>query len=146
MNRWPLERFKKPVREAKRVSQGVLKAGARGFSLIEVLVALAVLGIALGAAVQAVGQQARHATYLRDRTLAHWVAMNQAAEQRIQHRWPSPGLFQGEARMAGRSWYWDLAVVETQSTDIRRLNVAVFKTFDRSTAPVARLEAYLPRP
>lgn len=118
----------------------------KGFSLIEVLVALAVLGIALGAAVQSTGQQARNATYLRDRTLAHWVAMNQAAEQRIYQRWPGPGVLHGEERMGARTWYWSMTVADTQATSVRRLNVAVYDVFDRSSDPLARLEAYLPKP
>lgn len=126
--------------------RSVYRKGDHGFSLIEVLIALVVLGIALGAAIQATGQQARNATHLRDRTLAHWVAMNQTAEQRIRTIWPAPGIFQGEESLAGRTWYWTLTVANTQATAVRRVDVSVFNQPDRSSLPLARLEAYLPKP
>lgn len=119
---------------------------ACGFSLIEILVALTVLAVALGAAVQATGQQARHAIHLRDRSVGHWVAMNHATEQRIRRHWPAPGLFQGEEQMAGRRWYWQVQVSDTQAATIRRLNIAVFPHVSRDGVPVARLEAYLAKP
>ena len=48
----------------------------QGFSLLEVLVALAILGISLGAAIKATSSSLGNAGYLQQRTLAHWVAMN----------------------------------------------------------------------
>lgn len=130
----------------KPLQRSTMLAYAQGFSLIEVLTALAVLAIALSAAVQATGQQARNATHLRDRTLAHWVAMNQAAERRIHNKWPAPGQFQGEESMGGRTWYWSMSIANTQATAVRRMNISVFQHSNRSTTPVAHLEAYLTKP
>ncbi len=56
----------------------------RGFTLLEVLVALAVLAIAMAALIKTGGENTRSAAYLRDKTLAQWVAMNVIAEQRLK--------------------------------------------------------------
>lgn len=118
---------------------------ANGFSLIEVLAALAVLSIALGAAVQAMGQSALNAAHLRDKTIAHWVAMNQSAELRIRKVWPSPGIQQGEEEMAGQHWRWQTKTSNTQATSVRRLDITVHNS-NQSGDPLVRLESYLPKP
>ena len=55
----------------------------RGFTLLEVLVALAVIAIALASIIKAVGTGAANASYLRDKTFAHWVAANRLAQMQI---------------------------------------------------------------
>jgi general secretion pathway protein I len=98
----------------------------RGFSLLEVLVALAILAIALAASVRAVGEQARTAEILRDGSYARWVAANLIAETRLNEAFPAPGTREGQSRMAGRVWRWRLVVSDTPDGDIRRLDAAVF--------------------
>ena len=61
-----------------------LKAIARGFTLVEVLVALAILAVALAAGFRSVAQSADGATALKARTLALWVAQNQLAAAQVQ--------------------------------------------------------------
>lgn len=98
----------------------------RGFTLLEVLVALAILAIALAASVRAVGQQARAHEILRDGSYARWVAANLIAETRLNEPFPAPGTREGQSRMAGRIWRWRLVVSETPDGDIRRLDALVF--------------------
>ena len=99
---------------------------ARGFTLIEVLVALAILAIALAASVRAVGEQARAAEILRDGSYARWVAANLIAETRLNEPFPLPGVREGQSRLAGRLWPWRLTVSDTPDGDIRRLDAQVF--------------------
>jgi general secretion pathway protein I len=99
---------------------------ARGFTLIEVMVALAVLAIALSAAIRAAGEQARAQEHLRDSSYARWVAANLIAETRLAENWPAPGVREGQSRMAGRIWRWRLTISDTQDGDMRRLDAAVF--------------------
>ncbi len=122
------------------------RARHRGFTLLEVLVALAVLAIAMAALIKTGGENTRSAAYLRDKTLAQWVAMNVIAEQRLKPAWPSTGTKRGSEEMARHEWFWELRIAETFDEDVRRLEVAVRATDDREQTPLASLVAFLPRP
>lgn len=117
----------------------------QGFTLIEVMVALAVLAIALSAITKGVSQNTVNLGYLRDRTLAHWVAMNKIAELQIRRDWPGPGATQGSSEMAGREWHWTVTVKETADTDVRLLDVEVSAGKDNKQ-PLTHLLGYLGKP
>ncbi len=81
----------------------------RGFTLVEVMVALAVVAVALPALLVALYQQADDTAYLRDKALAHMVAANKLAEMRLivgATRNLQAGRTSGETRMAERDWFW----------------------------------------
>ncbi|WP_321807182.1 type II secretion system minor pseudopilin GspI [Burkholderia sp. BCC1993] len=65
--------------------------GARGFTMIEVLVALAIIAVALAASIRAVGTMATNASDLHRRLLAGWSADNALAQLRLTHAWPEVG-------------------------------------------------------
>ena len=123
------------------------QAGDRGagFTLVEILVALAVLAIAVAAVVTAVSGHVSNAAYLRDRTLAHWVAMNKVTELQVGGDWPEPGTQEGDSLMATQEWAWQVKVSNTDDADVRRLDVKVFAGKDHKE-PVATMVAYLGRP
>ncbi len=98
----------------------------QGFTLLEVLVALASLAIALAAAIKVTTVNVENTRYLRDRTLAHWVAMNVLTEIQVMGEWPALGKKEGTAMMAEREWYWVVKVSETGDEDLRRLDVQVY--------------------
>lgn len=116
-----------------------------GFTLLEVLVALAVLAVALGALVRAGADSAGNLTYLRDKTFAHWVAMNRIVELRLAEEWPATGTRSGRAEMGGREWRWQAEVAETDDRAIRRVEVAVYPETERDT-PLVRRTGFLPEP
>ncbi|CAK0777781.1 general secretion pathway protein I [Gammaproteobacteria bacterium] len=116
-----------------------------GFTLLEVLIALAILAISLAAAVKGISSYANNATYLRDRTLAHWVAMNQVAEYQLQKEWPQIGKREGAATQAGFEWRWRAIVSQTVDKDLRRLDVEV-RTHKNDTDAIAIATAFLGRP
>lgn len=98
---------------------------ARGFTLLEVLVALAVLALAMAALVRTASQETRSLADERERTLAQWVAANAIAETRLATPLPSSGERSGEVEMGGRRWRWDLRISMATDDGIRRLDVVV---------------------
>lgn len=119
----------------------VPRRAARGFTLLEVLIALVVLGLALTALVHAAGVSVRDFGGLRERSYAGWVAANVVTEARLKERLPAPGRRDGQQRLAGREWYWRLDIAGTQDARIRRLDVQVFADLER-TDPVAQLTGF----
>jgi general secretion pathway protein I len=96
-----------------------------GFTLLEILAALLVVALALTAAVKLAAGTAANTAYLRDKSHAHWVALNVIAEQRLRSPWPRPGGISGEQRMGHRDWPWRAEVEQTPNEDIRRISVTV---------------------
>lgn len=120
--------------------------GQKGFTLLETVAALAVLAVALSASLRVASEQTRNAAYLRDRTLAHWVALNQATERRVRQEWPEPGVFRGSESMAEGEWHWTVLISTTPEAQIRRMEVLVRSTPSENSAPLARLESFLVKP
>jgi general secretion pathway protein I len=98
---------------------------SRGFTLLEVVVALAIIAIALASAVTAVSGNTRNAAGLQQRTYAHWVAMNKQAEVLAGSAWPELGETHGEELLARHTWYWTMKVTKTPNEFIRRVEVTV---------------------
>ena len=115
-----------------------------GFSLIEVLVALAVLAIAMTAVLKTAASAADNTSYLRDRSFGHWVAMNRVAEVRLEEVFPSTGERSGSERLGEREWFWTLRIESTADVDLHRLDVTV-QADDRHGAQVAILTAFIGR-
>jgi len=105
------------VRRARR--------GARGFTLIEVLVALAIVAIGMAAVMGALTSSANTISYLRDKTFAQWVALNQIATLRLSGQQPATGISNGDTDFGGRSWHWRQEVVATQVPGAERIDVSV---------------------
>lgn len=101
------------------------KRASRGFTLLEVLVALAILALALGAGIRAAGSNVDNAGYLRDRSMAHWVAMNRLAEMQTFNKFPAPGNTErGTTLMAGNEWHWKVQTKLAKEFDPYQFGVA----------------------
>ncbi len=79
---------------------------ARGFTLIEVLVALAIVAIGMAAVLEALTSSANTAIYLQDKTFAEWVALNRIEKVRLSGTVPAAGTSNDDIDYAGRSWEW----------------------------------------
>jgi general secretion pathway protein I len=98
---------------------------SRGFTLIEVLIALAVVALALLGLTRTAAIEVRDFDALRERTLAGWVAANVLAEARLSSL-PATGTSDGRVELGGRPWRWTRDVSATPDPDIRRIDVRVF--------------------
>lgn len=118
---------------------------AAGFTLLEVLVALMIVAIALSALIKAGTENTANAAYLREKTFAHWVALNTITEMQVRSAWPAPGKVEGTAVMADREWDWTAAVETTVDTTVRRMTVEV-RPKDGKGQPLVRLVSFLQQP
>ncbi len=117
--------------------------GAAGFTLVEVLVALAVFAVGMTALIVAGTQRAQDLSYLRDRTLASWIAADQIDELRLEHHWRT-GSRDGEVEMAGQTWIWEAEIAGTPNDSVHRVEMAVSR--ESGAEPVARLTGFLGDP
>jgi general secretion pathway protein I len=116
-----------------------------GFTLVEILVALAIVAIALTAGMRALAQATETASALKARTLALWVAQNRLAAAQIAMPWPALGNYDGDAVQAGAVFVWRARVGTTPNPSFRRIEITVAQP----QAPdyvLARLVGFLGNP
>ena len=117
----------------------------RGFTLVEILVALAIVAIALSAGMRALAQATDTASALKARTLALWVAQNRLAAAQIATPWPALGSYSGDATQAGAPFVWRASVTATPNLAFRRIEIAVAEPRSADYA-LARLVGFLGSP
>lgn len=104
------------------------RRASRGFTLVEIAVALALLAIALTAVTRAANTGIETHRALRERALAQWVARNRIAERLSSQRWLAPGIYTGTEAQAGTEFVWRERVTDTPNPVLRRLDVSVAST------------------
>ncbi len=121
----------------------------RAFTLLEVMIALAVLAVSAAGLITAVSQNVRQSGALEERTVALWVAQNRLTELQVLREWPPVGRNEDRVRMSGREWE---VIVETKTTaypDLRLVEVGVAiprADFRASEGRLATLSAFLGAP
>jgi general secretion pathway protein I len=111
-----------------------MKPRTGGFSLLEVLIALAVVSIGLLALSRGAAQQAETQSRLQERTMALWVADNVITQTRLARPAAQPGRFQGRQVMGHREWHWDLLIQPSPDPSVLRLDVVVHGDAERHSA------------
>ncbi len=117
----------------------------RGFTLIEILVSLAIMSIVLGVLVQSAGASAANAGKIRDRTIAQWVASNRLAELQLSGTFPDTGTKAGNSEMLGLTWYWKTLVQKVEDEDLRRVDVEIRKKEDAKN-PLVSIAGFVSHP
>lgn len=106
-----------------------MKNKTAGFTLIEVMIALAIIAISLTAVIKATSQNIKDVIYLQNKMTAHWVAlnvMNQARVGLLKISGQSDKLEQ-ETKMLGGTWAWTAATSDTPNPRIKEIHVKVFR-------------------
>ena len=115
----------------KRFPGTSVKPRESGFTLIEVLVALAIVAIGMAAVLGTLTSSASTVIYMKDRTLAQWIALNHIADQRLQAeaqqqvQVPAVGNTEGDLDYAGSKWHWRQETVATAVQGMVRMDVHV---------------------
>ena len=121
--------------------------GVQGFTLLEVLIALAVLALAMGAVIKATSDYTSNQSYLRDRTMAMWVARNVLVQFQVSNEWLSVGERKGTEEMGNQEWRWLAKVSQTEEAELRRLDVNVYSLdSDDDDHPISVLSGFLRKP
>jgi general secretion pathway protein I len=117
---------------------------ARGFTLVEVLVALMIVALGLTALMVAVSGTARTSGFLRDKTIAQWIALNRLAEVRLNVAKFGQNTDVGEVEFANRKWHYDTRYFDTSIGSMKRIVVRVYAGDAKTKGnPVAQAIGFL---
>jgi general secretion pathway protein I len=122
----------------------VTRSAARGFTLVEVLVALMIVAMGLAALMVAVSGTARTSGYLRDKTLAQWIALNRLSEVRLNLIKFGQNTDTGELDFASRTWHYDTRYFDTSFPSMKRVVVRVYAGDAKTKGnPIAEYTGFL---
>lgn len=97
----------------------------RGFTLVEVLVALVIVALGMGAALKALTSAADSTARLREKTFAEWVGFNQLSTERLKAGLPAKGTKADDIDLAGQRWHWEQTVADMDVPGLRRITILV---------------------
>ena len=79
-----------------------------GFTLLEVMIALLVITLGIGAVINTTSESGWKSSLLKQKTIASWVAQNQIAEYRAKRTWSNDSTKSGQVEMANAVWIWQM--------------------------------------
>lgn len=108
-----------------KASKMLSKDRASGFTLMEVLIAMAVFAVMSAAMATATQRNAEYASRLEEKSVGHWIAMNKMSELKGKGGWPNLGSIDQEVAMARREWLVTTKVTASQVESFRVVEVSV---------------------
>lgn len=116
----------------------------RGFTLLEILAALAIAAVGIAAVMQTASSATSVTQRTEDQLLASWVASNRLTELKVSRVWPAAVTIDGTAVMGGRNWHYRERISTTPDPDLLRADITVFTDADHQDQ-AAVLFGYLAR-
>ncbi|MFK7793747.1 MAG: type II secretion system minor pseudopilin GspI [Gammaproteobacteria bacterium] len=121
-----------------------LNAKTRGFTLIEVVVAVAVIAVGLMGTIKTVGTVTKNTAHLNERMIATWVAQNAMASYELNLENDAEKETTGSEEIAGIEWYWTKKLVDTQDPGIQRVEIDVRRDAEPDSQVYASLVSLFP--
>lgn len=112
-----------------------------GFTLVEVLVAVAIVAVALGAGLRAAGTMIDNAQRLSDVIAAQWCADNQLAQMRLTHQFPGIGETSFACEQIGQSYVGRLVTAGTPNPNFRRIDATISDASGRALVTLSTILA-----
>jgi general secretion pathway protein I len=119
-----------------------IKQCQKGFTLIEVMLAMAVFSIAGIAILGTADTNARNLGYLESKIVASWVASNQLVEVTLDTSWPPKNNKKGKVELAGQEWFWQQKVEKTTDKNLRSIVMEV-RLDEKAPSALATLVTYI---
>lgn len=120
-------------------------AKQRGFTLLEVMLALSILALVGISISQSVGSNVSNTLYIRQKTIARWVADNELTSIRLSGEWPGKEWVRLKTEMAGQVWHIRSRSVETTNDDFRMVIVEVRDQEGHDEPALEQLQTFMVR-
>jgi len=114
----------------RKILRSTSKSHNQGFTLIEVLVALAIVAIALSTIIAITSQDIMRVDSMQKRMFANWIAQNKLAENRLNNIKNSVGTKDGSIIYAGSEWTWEIVTSKSGIENLLRMDVSVSNAND----------------
>ena len=116
-----------------------------GFTLLEAMVALAIVALGMTAVSTQLNRSVVSAAYIEQKTLASWIASNVLTELSVEPEWPALGGRTDEVEFAQRRWVWQAEISETPVENLRRVDVSI-SLADAEDSVIHTMSAFLEPP
>lgn len=97
----------------------------RGFTLLEVMIALVVITLGSAAVINTTTESGWKSAQLKQKTIASWVAQNQIALYRAKRTWNNDSTKSGQVEMANATWIYQMKISATDDPGLRQIDVDV---------------------